>query len=86
MDGLDAKTQRLRAAAQVVQRLGGASKVGRWCRVSPQAVATWLKRGGIPSEHVPRLVHMSQSVTPPVNLTPAEIRPDVEWHWLKGVV
>lgn len=66
-----APDERLRTR-NLINSLGGPSRVARWLVLTPQAVSLWAR---VPAKHVRTIANKSKRLKKPI--TAAQIRPDL---------
>ena len=71
----------MQTTQELIQKLGGPTKIGRFFNIRPQAVSIWVAKERIPAERLPALVRMAKEQGFEVN--PEEIRSDIDWAALK---
>lgn len=65
---------------KIIQALGGSSIVGRTLGVAPQATSQWARRG-VPLDRVLGLIRLGKERG--VDITPQQLRPDLDWDALR---
>lgn len=63
----------------IIKKLGGPVLVSQHFGITSQAVSNWKR---VPAERVPHLVMMAKSMG--VNITAEDMRPDIEWEFLRA--
>jgi len=66
---------------ELIQRLGGPTKIGRFFNIRPQAVSLWASKERIPVKRLPAMVRMAKELG--FELNPEDIRSDIDWAALK---
>lgn len=71
----------MESTQELIQRLGGPTKIGRFFNIRPQAVSLWASKQRIPAERLPALVRMAKELG--LELNPEDVRSDIDWAALK---
>lgn len=66
---------------QIIELLGGPSKVGRRLGVKAQAVSQWTSKNRFPADKVPGLERLAREAKVPIRAE--TLRPDVDWGILR---
>ena len=78
----DANILSIMTAKEIIQALGGPTRVGHRLGIRSQAVSLWGKTDRIPAERVPELELLARELGSPVRAE--QMRPDVDWWVLRG--
>ena len=68
--------------SEIVKMLGGPCRLSKEFGIRSQAVSLWIRKNRVPAERVPTLERIARENG--LTLYAEQIRPDVEWHVLRG--
>ena len=62
---------------QIIQQLGGPTRVAMQLNIIPQAVSHWIREDKVPAARVPSIVRLGKEIE--LEIEPADLNADVDW-------
>lgn len=66
---------------QIIQELGGPTRVAMQLNIIPQAVSHWVREDKVPPARVPAIVRIAKELG--LNVWPEELNDEVDWKSLR---